>query len=73
MYYRFQTIKSFYKAARWPDQAAGRWASEFQNSRKSVEGIPTQSGMIVSSFGTRRYFDWIFAILEERAGASPDQ
>jgi hypothetical protein len=27
----------------------------------------------VSSFGTRHYFDWIFGILEERAGASPDQ
>jgi hypothetical protein len=27
----------------------------------------------VSSFGTRHYFDWIFGILEERAGALPDQ
>jgi hypothetical protein len=58
---------------RGPDQAAGSRASEFQNGRKSVEGIPTQSGMIVSSFGTRHYFDWTYAILEERAGASPDQ
>ncbi|MFZ4465409.1 MAG: hypothetical protein ACOYN5_16295 [Bacteroidales bacterium] len=62
-----------YEEARWPGQAASRRADEFQNGRKSVEGIPTLSGMIVSSLWTRHYFDWIFAILKERAGASPDQ
>jgi hypothetical protein len=70
---QFLKNQSSYKAARWPDQAAGRRAYEFQNGRNSVEGIPTQAGMIVSSFGTRHYFDWIFAILEERVGALPDQ
>jgi hypothetical protein len=69
----FYTINHFTKqrGGRIRRQAVG--PVNFKMAENPSKASRRSRVCFVSSFGTRHYFDWIFGILEERAGASPDQ
>jgi hypothetical protein len=63
---------------RWPDQRQADGPDSYREVNFKMTENPSKASRrrrvsFVSSFGTRHYFDWIFAILEKRAGALPDQ